>query len=144
MFRDSTTFSSELSAAEQTAFEALVHAIGFAREVKFGRGNEARVLRDFAGPLVYALTPVDHIGPRAVHEYRLFVAVASANGSAPTQRRHPPKARASAGTREPTVKRGTPEFKAKMQAMGRAHWRKRVKKYGPIGCRPGKEPWKMP
>ena len=58
----------------------------------------------------------------------------------------PKKVRALAkpGTKPAKMKRGSPEFRAKMSEIGRANWRKRVKKYGPTGVRPGREPWKMP
>src|SRR5207253_6298699 len=95
-----------------------------------------------------ALTPVTPVGPHAVREYRLFVAgFPTVNGSAPkAPKRTPKKVRALAkpGAKPAKVKRGTPEFRAKMSEIGRANWRKRVKKYGPTGVRPGREPWKMP
>src|SRR5947208_936611 len=112
MFRDSTSFSSELSPAEQVAFEQLVRAIGFVREAHFGRGNGARLLSNFPTQVVYALTPV---GPHLVREYRLFVAgFPTVNGSAPkVPKRAPKKARALAkpGAKPAKVKRGTPEFR---------------------------------
>src|SRR2546429_5412396 len=153
MFRDSTTFSTELSPAEQTAFEALVRAVGFAREVHCGRGPQARPFRNFPDTLVYALTPVDQVQShaRAVREYRLFVALASdvspasVNGTRPAKRGRPRKVRDTDEEAKPAhAKQGTLEYKAKMSRVGRANVRKRTKKFGPTGCAPGREPWKMP
>ena len=147
MFRDSTTLADELTPAEQAAFEQLVRAVGFTREVRFGHGSEARVLRDFPTSVVYALTPVDRLPgahPRPVHEYRLLIAFADSNGTAPAAPHRRPKRDVAAPPKPKKVKRGTPEFKAKMHEVGRTNWRKRLKKYGPTGFTPGREPWKMP
>ena len=145
MFRDSTSFSRELSPAEQVAFEQLVRAVGFTREVRFGRGRNAKVLHDFPAELVYALTPIERVGPKGVvREYRLFVALAAfANGGAPKAHKRATPARAREA-KPAKVKRGSAEFRAKMSEIGRANWRKRVKKFGPTGVTPGREPWKMP
>src|SRR5205823_11101963 len=145
-----TTLANELTPAERAAFEQLVRAVGFAREVRFGHGSEARVLRDFPASVVYALTPADRVAgkhPRPVHEYRLLIAFADSNRTAPAgpPHRRPKRDVATPEAPKPKkVKRGTPEFTAKMREVGRAVWRKRLKKYGPTGFTPGREPWKMP
>ena len=43
------------------------------------------------------------------------------------------------------LKRGSPEFRALMSEVGRENWRKRVRKYGPTGVKPGvTPPWERP
>jgi len=151
MFHDSNTLERELTAAERAAFEQLVRAVGFTREVRFGHGSEARLLREFPPNVVYALTPIERLTPhpRTVLEFRLLVAVAdeaaASNGGAPKHRRPKREVAATvAAPKEKKVKKGTPEFHAKMHEVGRANWRKRLKKFGPTGFTPGREPWKMP